>query len=90
MMKLNKAVLRGNPHTPFLYWVLSSKNWDKAKDPRKPPLVVMWVCTKWWSAATEDQERKPLASEILLPHKAKAVCHWRGEGSLLPSMNPRQ
>lgn len=90
MMKLNKAELRGNPHTPFLHRVLSSKNWDKAKDPRKPPLVVMWVCTKCWSAATEAQARKPLAFEILLPHKAKAVCHWRGAESLLPSMNPLQ
>ena len=50
--------------------MVSCKNWERASDLRKPPLVVMWVC-KWWSAATGDQARKSLASQVLLSNSTK-------------------
>lgn len=44
-MKLHKAVHKETATLPFLHQVSSRKNLDRARELRKCPLVVMWVCT---------------------------------------------
>lgn len=76
MMKLNKVVFAGNPDTPFS-GARQQELGESKRSTKTPTGGDVGVQNGDQLAATGGQARKPLASQILLSYKAKAIYHWR-------------